>query len=169
MKDAGLREGEPLLESRSLSSVPVRALAPPLELAVPARAHTFPKLVQRPVIRGHPVVPEVPFEHAGEPCVLGLHGLMPTLAHLFAQARQLRIPLLPRGTTLQLELASPAYAGDVREPQEVERLRACAPVALGVLPGESPEPKHPGLFRVQFQAELREPRGLSIVLPAQAL
>src|SRR5689334_4100084 len=111
MMDAGRWEGEPLLEPRSLPSGPVRALAPPLKLAVPAHAHAFPKLMQRPVVCGHPVVPEVSFEHAAEPCVLGSHRLMPTLAHFFSQARKLRVPFLPRGTTLQLELASPACAG----------------------------------------------------------
>ncbi|MCC6552467.1 MAG: hypothetical protein IT372_05515 [Polyangiaceae bacterium] len=88
--------------------------------------------------------------------MLRSHRLVPSLAHLVTQARQLGVPFLPRGAASQLERTSPIHPGDVREPQELERLGAHAPVAFGVLAGESPEPQHPGLVRVQLQAELRE-------------
>src|SRR5271166_308503 len=88
--------------------------------------------------------------------------------HLLAQLGQLRLPLLPRGTTLQLERPSPAYAGDVREPEEVERLGA-APLALAILAGVPPEPKDPGFVRVKLQAELHEAGGQRLPHRARVL
>ena len=82
MMESRQRKREVLLELRELLPSPRCALAPPLKLAVPGRAHAFPELMQRSEVRGHPVVAVVPLQHACEPGALHSHRLMPTFAHL---------------------------------------------------------------------------------------
>ena len=95
MKNLGRRKRETPIERCSLGPVPRRTLASPLKLAMPGRANTFPKLMQRSEVRGHAVVAVVPAKHAREPVVLSGHRLVPALPHLVAQARELRVPFLP--------------------------------------------------------------------------
>ena len=80
--------------------------------------------------------------------MLNCQQLVPSSPHLRAQRRQLRCALLPRGSTLQLEAAIAGSSRDVRESQEVERLRPRAAVAFAPLAGVAPEPQYPGLLRV---------------------
>ena len=45
----------------------------------------------------------------------------------------------------------------MREPEELKRLGLAKPASLSIPGGEPPELDQPRLFRMQFQAELREP------------
>ena len=61
------------------------------------------------------------------------------------------------GDPLELETPAPGLPADVREAQEVERLRLPEATRLPSLGGEPPELDQPRLVGVQLQAELREP------------
>jgi len=55
------------------------------------------------------------------------------------------------------EVPAPGRHADVREAQEAGRLRLARAPCLPVRGGSPPELDQPGLARVQFQPELREP------------
>ncbi len=58
---------------------------------------------------------------------------------------------------LNPEPSAPGRRADVREAQEIERLRLAGPACLPVPGSVPPELDQPRLTRVQFQPELREP------------
>jgi hypothetical protein len=58
---------------------------------------------------------------------------------------------------LNPEPSAPRHRADVRETQEIERLRLAGPACLPVPGSVPPELDQPRLARVQFQTELREP------------
>ena len=84
MVDSRRRKRKAPIELLALHPGPLRALTPPLKLAVPSGADTFPEVLQRARVRGHSVILVVPSEHAREPRVLSAHRLVPAFAHLVA-------------------------------------------------------------------------------------
>src|SRR5204862_1995789 len=64
-------------------------------------------------------------------------------------------PFLDRDA-LQPELSAPALSADVREAQEVERVRLAEPTLRPIRGGEPPELDKARLVGIQLQGELRE-------------
>ena len=108
-------------------------------------------------VAGHGVVRHVPAHHAGQPAALLRNGQMHALHELVFDLFQLRPHPFRDRDPLDPEPPAPGRRADVREAQEIERLRlaqaACPPVPGGV----PPELDQPRLVRVQLESELREP------------
>jgi hypothetical protein len=93
--------------------------------------------------------------HALPELVLDLFQLRP---HPFRD----RDPLHP-------EPSAPGHRADVREAQEIERLRLAGPASFPVPGSVPPELDQPRLTGVQFQPELREPAAQLVQEPVSVI
>src|SRR5437588_5866793 len=82
---------------------------------------------------------------------------MPSSDQLGLDLAELRAHPFLVGDPLQLEAPHLGLPADMREAEELERLRLAETPLLPLLGGEPPEPDQPGLLSVQLKAELREP------------
>src|SRR5258706_2808457 len=82
---------------------------------------------------------------------------MPASLQLIADLAQLCPHPFRDRDALEPEPARPGLRADVREPQEVERLRLTRTARLPSPGGVPPELDQPRLVRVQLQSELRQP------------
>ena len=89
---------------------------------MPYAPHSGRELPHGADIRWYAVVLVVTLDNTSDPLVLLGHSPVSTLLALFLDGGEFGSPLLPRGSALKLELALPADAGNVREPEKVERL-----------------------------------------------
>jgi len=105
----------------------------------------------------HAVVGHVPAHHAGQPAALHRNGLMHAPPQLVFNLLQLRPHPLGDRDPLHPELPALRRRADMREPEKVERFRLALAPGCPVAGGEPPELDQPGLVRVQFEPELREP------------
>src|ERR1700676_2449481 len=94
--------------------------------------------------------------HGRQPLPLFGDGQMPAPLELVVDLSQLRPQPFRDGDTLEPELPALALPADVREAQEIERLRLPDAPCRPSLGGITSELDQPGLVRVQFQIELRE-------------
>src|ERR1035438_10168313 len=99
----------------------------------------------------------MPSQDAGEPASLFRDREMPAPPDLGLHRAQLCPHLLLDRDPLELEPPVPGLRADVREPQEVERLRLPVAAPGSILGGVPPELDQPRLLRLQLQTELREP------------
>src|ERR1019366_305351 len=112
---------------------------------------------ERLAVVGHGVVVLVPGQNAGEPASLFGDRVMHPTPHLGLDRVQLGAHLLLARDPLEPKPPAPVLPADVREAQEIERLRLGDPTAESVSGGEPSELDQPRLLRMQLQPELREP------------
>src|SRR5215208_7128980 len=114
---------------------------------MPHVAYLSAVVSERSIVPGHAVVVVVPSNDAHEPRVLLSWRIVSSLADLLFQGRKLCGSFLPRGAAHESALSIEAVGYDVREAQEVERLRPRATVESTIPERKAPESKHPGLLR----------------------
>src|SRR5688572_7467006 len=156
MLDARRRKRELQCERIPPGSGPTRALAPPLQRAMPDPLDLALELRDGEGVGRHAVVSVVAHHDLAEPGVLLHDRVMPTNTAFFPEAGELRLPLLPRGPTMEQRSPSSASADVVNEPQKLERLRLSLPSTFSSFGSKTPELQHPGLFRMQLQLEERK-------------
>src|ERR1035437_3321124 len=145
--------------SEAVHPLPVQAmtLAAAPERLEPATGHLIPEGLDRPAVAWHGVVGEVSSQHACQPSALLGDGQMPAAPELVIDLLELGPHPFSDRDAPEPELPAPALPADVREAQEIERLRlpqtACRPGAGGV----PPELDEARLAGMQLQGELREP------------
>src|SRR5213080_205438 len=82
---------------------------------------------------------------------------MPTTPELVLDLGQLRPQAFLDRDALDPEPSATGSRTDVREPEEMERLRFAQPSTFTIGGGTPPELDQPRLVRMQFQPELRQP------------
>ena len=78
---------------------------------------------QPPGVGGYRVIRKVPLHHLTQPRTLLRDRVVPDLVQLLLDTAQRQLHPIPTGRAPKRERASPRAATDVREPEEVERLR----------------------------------------------
>jgi hypothetical protein len=94
--------------------------------------------------------------HASQPAALLGDGQMAAELELFLDVGQLGPQPFRDGDAPQPEAPASPLPADVREAQEVERLRFAGTPRLACPGGVAPELDQPGLVGMQFQTELGE-------------
>jgi hypothetical protein len=122
MKNTGQRKREASFETLQLFDVPPSTLTAALERPMPHPSHGISELFECSRIGWHRVVAIMPVQHDVEPRMLLRHSVVASSLDFFLETSELRSSLLSRGLALELELASPVSAGDVHEPEKLERL-----------------------------------------------
>ncbi len=157
MKNLGQRKP---LGSKTLQQLPCHPapLTASSERSQPALAYLEPKAPETGEIAGNRMIVEVALYHAPQPSPDFCQRLMQTYPqgglHLFQLGEQ----PLPLGLAQHEELAAlPGAPANMREPQEVERLRLALTPSLPVVGSKPPELNQAGLVRVEFQSELLQP------------
>src|SRR5262249_19640791 len=74
--DAGRWEQEASFEAAALFVAPLRTLAPSLQRSMPGALQLVAKALERAGVRGHAVVLHVAANHAAQPAVLHVDGMM---------------------------------------------------------------------------------------------
>jgi hypothetical protein len=123
-------------------------------------------------VAGHAVVVGVTTHDSAEPAALFGNRQVSATLQLGFHLVQLRPEALAHGVTSKQETAAPRLRADMREAEEVERIRQPKTTACSVRGGVPPELCQPRLFWVQFQRELHEafaklgmePFGVSLML-----
>src|SRR5712691_5642333 len=152
------RRGQPPLDEPA-HPLPgdVPCVTAPREGAVPEPADLEPEHSDRRAVHGHPVVASVPTYNLAQPCAHHWNRIVQSPPQLGLHLTELRLPPLPDRLPHHREPSIPLLPADVREAEEVERLRLPLAGAPTVLGRERPEFHQPRLLGVQLQTELREP------------
>src|SRR5262250_3068103 len=108
-------------------------------------------------IAGHGVIGHVPAQDTSQPAPLYRDGIAPTAFELHVERFQLRPLALGDGDTSDPDPPGPGPRADMREPQEIERLRPAQTPPRPIPSGVPPELDQPRLVRMQAQPELRQP------------
>jgi putative transposase len=133
------------------------ALTAALQRLMPELGHLGTEAGNRRAVARHGIVGAVPTHHAGQPPALLRDGLMPPFLELVLDLSQFGPhPLGDRDPT-HPEPSGPGRRTDVREAQEVERLRFPQTPRPSPFGGVPPELDQPRLVRVQLQPEPCEP------------
>ena len=127
------------------------ALAATPKRPTPVPDHLIPKRFRRRAIAGHGIVGEVPPHHACQPSALRGDGQVPACHQLRLYRSELRPQPLRDRETPQPEAPGPGLPADMRETQEIERLRLTQTPRRPLSDGVPPELDQPGLVRVQRQ------------------
>jgi hypothetical protein len=135
----------------------VSCLTAPRQDAVPEPAHPGSEQGDRWAVHRHPVVPDVPSNHRAQPCPHLRDRVVQATAELGLHLAQLGLQPLPDRLPHHRESPVPLLPADMREAEEVERLRLPLAGALPALGRERSELQQPRLLGVQLQAELRKP------------
>ena len=109
-------------------------LAPPPQRAVPKSPHLETERVQRRAVHRHPVVPQMPLHDRAQPPAHLRDGSVQTSLQLGFHRAELCLQPLPDRLPHHREPSIPLLPANVREAEEVERLRlpfADAPPVLG--------------------------------------
>src|SRR5206468_2983086 len=156
---------------QAVHALPVQAgaLAAAPQLRLPVPCHLGAERRHRLAVAGHGVVGAVPAHHAAQPPPLLRDRLMPALPQLVFDLRQLRPHPLRDRDAPHPKTPVPHLRADMREAEEVERLRFPGAPLLPVRGGEPPELDQPRLAGVQLQPELREPLAQVVQEPARIL
>src|SRR5919106_2165744 len=136
--------------------VQARALAAAPERVAPVPGRLGTELNDRVAVARHRVVVAVAVHDAGEPAPLVGDREMPPSHQLGLDFAELGSHPLLAGDALEREASAPGLRADVREAEELERLRLPESSLLTSLGGEPAELDQPRLLRVQLQRELRE-------------
>src|SRR3970040_861680 len=152
------RRGQPPLD-KPAHPLPgdVPCVTAPRQRAVPEPAHPEPEQGYGRAVHGHPVIPGVPTDNLTQPCPHLRDRVVQPPPQLGFPLLQLRLPPLPDRLPHHREPSVPLLPADVREAEEVERLRlplAGPPPTLGRIRAEL---QQSCLLGVQLQAKLREP------------
>src|SRR5215470_2898296 len=105
----------------------------------------------------HSVVSHMPTQDTSQPPTLHRNGFMPTTFQLLIERFQLHPQPFGDGDTFDPEPPGPALRADMREPQEIKRLRLTQTPPLAISCGVPPELDQPRLARMQPQPEPRQP------------
>src|SRR3989475_7905496 len=132
-------------------------LATPPQRATPEPPNLKTERDQRRAVHWHPVVLQMPVDDRAQPSAHLRDGSMQTSPQLGFHLAQLRLQPLPDRLPHHREPPVPLLPADVREAEEVERLRLPLAGSLSVSGREWPELQQPRLLGVQLQAELRQP------------
>src|SRR4029453_2270093 len=125
--------------------------------AVPQSTNLKVERVQGWPVHGYPVVPQVPLDDRPQPRAHHGNRNVHAAPQLGLDLAQLRLQPLPDRLPHHREAPIPLLPADVREAEEVERLRLPLAGALPVVSRERPEFQQPRLLGVQLQPKLREP------------
>jgi hypothetical protein len=135
-------------------------LASPRERAMPEAADLEPKDVQRVAVRGHTVIADVPADHRAHPCADCRDGVVHAPSEVGFHRVQLRLQARTNRLPPHRETSvAPLRPADVREAEEVERLRlpeSARPPVLGRIGAKFQQPCFLGM---QLQVELPKPLG----------
>src|SRR5712691_487217 len=134
----------------------VPCMTAPREGAVPEPADLEPEHAYRRAVHGHPVVADVPTDDLAQPCTHHWDRVVQAPPELGFHLAQLGLQPLPDRLPHHREPPIPLLPADVREAEEIERLRLPLAGALPVLGREWPEFQQSRLLGVQLPAELRE-------------
>src|SRR3989338_11539529 len=132
-------------------------LATPPERTTPESPDLETKRVQRRAVHGHPGVPQMHLHDRAQPPAHYRDRCVQAPPKLGFDLAQLCLQPLPDRLPHHREPSIPLLPADVREAEEVERLRLPLLGAPPVLGREWPEFQQTCLLGVQLQAELREP------------
>src|SRR6516162_11151531 len=149
----------PPFEQRSESLPPfVGTLTAACEYLIPQPVDALPEGAQLPNISGHRVVLVVAVDDLPKPCTDLARASMHPAAKLDLDGLELRNhPLLRRNTPDGEGIGLVAPPTVVGEAQEGERLWFSRATPLPISGSIAPELDQPGLVRMEFQAELRQP------------
>src|SRR5665213_1034931 len=153
------RSWDPSFEERG-EHIPSSAcpLTAACECLVPQSIDTLTEGAQLPKVARHCVIAVIADDDFAKPCTSLGRAIMHTVTKLSLDGFQLRCHSRFRRNASDGEgsglVASPTV---VSEAQEVERLRFSLSPQLAIANGVAPELDQPGLLRMEFQAELRQP------------
>src|SRR5712691_3853217 len=157
---ANARRGQPALNEppHPLPGDP-SGLATPPQRTTPESPNLEAEREQRRAVHGYPVVPQMPLHDRAQPPAHYRDRSVQAPPKLGFHRAQLGLQPLPDRLPHHREPPiAPLLPADVREAEEVERLRLPLPGASPVLGRERPEFQQARLLGVQLQAELGEPR-----------
>src|SRR3990170_1656016 len=132
-------------------------LATPPERTTPESPDLETKRVKRRAVHGHPVVPQMPLHDRAQPPAHYRDRCVQAPPKLGFDLAQLCLQPLPDRLPHHREPSIPLLPADVREAEEVERLRLPLPGAPPALSRIRAECQQARLLGVQLQLELREP------------
>ena len=135
-------------------------LTPSPKRAVPESPNLATERQQRRAVHGHPVVPQMPLHDRAQPPAHCRDRCVQAPPKLGFDLAQLGLQPLPDRLPHHREPSIPLLPANVREAEEVERLRlplSGAPPVLGRIRAEG---QQACLLGVQLQAKLREALGL---------
>src|SRR3989442_9645495 len=131
-------------------------LAPSPKRTAPEAPNLETEREHRGAVHGHPVIPQMPRHDRAQPPAHHRDRSVQASPQLGLDLAELRLQPLPDRLPYHREPSVPLLPADVREAEEVERLRLPLAGAPPVLCREWPEFQQARLLRVQLQAELRE-------------
>src|SRR6266849_4889920 len=132
-------------------------LATPPQRATPEPPNLKTERDQRRAVHRHPVVLQMPVDDRAQPSAHLRDGSMQTSPQLGFHLAQLRLQPLPDRLPHHREPSVPLLPADVREAEDVERLRLPLAGASPVFGRIGPEFQQSRLLGVQLQPELCEP------------
>jgi hypothetical protein len=144
---------------QAVHPLPVQAMA----LAAVSKGRTpmpgclGPECSDRPTVAWDGVVGEVPSHDACQPLSLHWDGLVPTSLQFGLDLFELRRHSLRAGDAFQHEPSALRLRTDMREAEELERLRLAETTCCSITGGEPSELDQTCLVWVQLQIELRKP------------
>src|SRR5229473_2666 len=137
-------------------------LAPPRQRAMPIPADSEPKNRQRRLVHGHSVVAKVSTHNRPQPLALFGDGFVHSSLKLGFHRIQLRLqPFAYRLPQHREPSIAPLLHTDVREAQEVERLRFPFSTPPALVDRERTKLQQPRFLGMQFQVELPHSLGKS--------
>ena len=134
------RSGQPPLD-KPAHPLPgdVPCMTAPRQRAVPEPADLEPEHDDRRAVHGHPVVASVPTYNLAQPCAHHWDRIVQPPPQLGLHLTELRLQPLPDRLPHHREPSVPLLPADVREAEEVERLRLPLAGALSVSGREGTE------------------------------
>src|ERR1039457_3740307 len=108
-------------------------------------------------VAGHGVIRHMPAHNTGQPAALLRNGQMHAPRELDFYLQQLRPHPFRARDPLNPEPSAPRHRADVRETQEIERLRLAGPACLPVPGSGPPRLAQPRLAQVESLTEIRAP------------
>ncbi len=140
---------------------------------MPEPAYLVTEQLQRRAVHGHSVIADVSTHHRAQPLACLRNGSVHAPLQFGFHLAQLRLqPFTNRLPQHRVVTVAPLLPADMREAQEVERLRLSLSALLPVLDRIRPELQKARLLRMQFEAELShsfaqfcpEPFGIRLLL-----
>jgi len=135
-------------------------LAAARQRPMPKPAYLLTEQIQRCAVHGHSVIAEVPTYDQTQPLACVLDGSVHAPSQLGLHLAQLRLqPFTNRLPQHRVVTVAPLLAADMREAEEIERLRFPFAAPLPVLDRIRSKLQKPRLVGMQFELELPKPLG----------